>query len=267
MANRIRWRAWIVTLAASATVLMATATTRSQQQPMQPVDSIPFWGGEGTWANQFFSGSNKPSLPRQGDWAEVIMANGRWVVIQNAQGQQFPVAFEAIRQFVVRWPTRLDTTAPDAFVEATGVDLGTNTLSTDHVDVYEGSARSLVTPAMFNLSGANRVLTPLDANQAPAYGMYFPFSPLEAGIPQRIHIVGNILGLDPLRLGAGGNLWVNVVPSPDGLNVTQVTLGTPAHVKKGDLVYFIPDSAGPKSLNISRLILYKKIPLRAYTND
>jgi len=251
-------------VAASATVLAATATTRSQQV-MQPVDSIPFWGGEGTWANNYFSGMNKPSLPRQGDWAEVIMTNGRWVVLQNAQGQQFPVAFEAIRQFVIRWPTRLDIIAPDALVEATGVDLGTNSLSTDHIDVYEGAARSLVSPAIFTLSGANRVLTPLDANQAPAYGQVFPFAPMEVGIPQRVHVVGNVLGLDPLRLGAGGNNWVNVLPSADGLNVTQVTTGQPSHVKKGDLVYFIPDSAGPKSLTIARFILYKKIPLRAYT--
>jgi hypothetical protein len=195
------------------------------------------------------------------------MTNGRWVVIQNAQGQQFPVAFEAIKQFVVRWPTRLDIVAPDALVEATGIDLGTNSLSTDHVDVYEGTARTLVSPAIFNLSGANRVLTPIDANQSPVYGQFFPFAPFEGGMLQRIHVVGNILGLDPLRLGAGGNNWVNVLPSPDGLNVTQVTPGQPAYVKKGDLVYFIPDSAGPKSLTIGRLILYKKMPLRAFTGD
>ena len=270
MANRVRRRAWMVAL--TATVTVVAATTTQSQQIMSPADapwgnSIPLWGGEGTFANQFFSGMNRPNLPRQGDWAEVIMANGRWLVIQNAQGQQFPVAFEAIRQYVVRWPTRLDIVAPEALVEATGVDLGTNTLSTDHVDVYEGSARSMVSPAMYNLTGANRVLTPIDANQSPVYGMFMPFAPLEGGIPQRIHIVGNILGLDPLRLGAGGNNWVNVLPSVEGLNVTQVTPGTPAYAKKGDLVYFIPDSAGPKSLNISRLILYKKMPLRAYTGN
>ncbi len=263
MANRVRRRAGM------AALMMAAAFTaaRAQGPVQQPVDSIPFWGGEGTWANQFFYGQNKPTISRQGDWAEVIMANGRWVVIQNAQGQQFPVAFETIRQFVVRWPARLDIVAPDALVEATGVDTGTNTLATDHLDVYEGSARTMVSPAIFNLFGSNRVLTPLDANQAPAYGSYFPFAPTEAGIPARIHVVGNIMGFNPLRLGVQGNNWVNVIPSPDGLNVTQVTLGTPAHVKKGDLVYFIPDVFGPKSLSISRLILYKKIPLRAYTGN
>ncbi len=99
------------------------------------------------------------------------------------------------------------------------------------------------------------------------YGTYFPFAPMEAGIPARIHVVGNILGLDPLRLGAQGNNWVNVLPAPDGLNVTHVTMGQPAYVKKGDLVYFVPDEAGPKSLTMSRFILYKKIPLRAFAAD
>jgi hypothetical protein len=272
MANRVRRRALVATLAASVVVLAATATTRSQQVMQPPAtgqlwgDSIPLWGGEGTFANQFFSGMNRPSLPRQGDWAQVIMANGRWLVIQNARGQQFPVAFEAIRQYVVRWPTRLDLAAPGALVEATGVDLGTNSLSTDHVDVYEGAAQALVSPAMYNLTGANRVLTPIDANQAPVYGMYMPFAPME-GFLQRIHIVGSILGLDPLRLAAPGNNWVSVLPSSDGFTVTQVTTGQPSYAKKGDLVYFIPDSAGPKSLTISRLILYKKMPFRVYTGD
>jgi hypothetical protein len=269
MANRVRRRVWMTALTTSATVILAVAMARAQQPDptRQPIDSIPFWGGEGTWANQFFYGQNKPSISRQGDWAEVIMANGRWVVIQNAQGQQFPVAFETIRQFVIRWPARLDIVGPDALVEATGVDTGTNTLQTDHLDVYEGSARTMVTPAIFNLFGANRVLTPLDANQAPVYGTYFPFAPTEAGIPARIHVVGNIMGFNPLRLGVQGNNWVNVLPSSDGLNVTQVTPGTPAYVKKGDLVYFVPEQAGPKSLTVSRLILYKKIPVRAYTGD
>ncbi len=267
MANRVRLRAWMATPMAAAALAAVLATARGQNPAQQPVDTVPFFGGEGTWANQFFYGTNKPTVSRQGDWAEVIMANGRWVVIQNAQGQQFPVAFDAIRQFVVRWPTRIDLVAPDALVEATGVDTGTNTLQTDHLDVYEGASRSLVSPAMFNLFGSNRVLNPLDANQGPMYGTYFPFAPMEAGIPARIHVVGNILGLDPLRLGAGGNNWVNVLPSAEGLNVTQVTTGTPAYAKKGDLVYFIPDSAGPKSLTVSRFILYKKIPLRAFAGD
>jgi hypothetical protein len=273
MAIRVRRQALVSALAATVVVLAATATTRSQQaMPPNGNDplwgnSVPLWGGEGTFANQYFSGMNRPSLPRQGDWAEVIMANGRWMVIQNAQGQQFPVAFEAIRQYVVRWPTRLDLVSPNALVEATGIDLGTNSLSTDHVDVYEGGATSLVSPAMYNLTGANRTLTALDANQAPVYGMYMPFAPMDGSFGQRIHIVGSILGLDPLRLASPGNNWANVLPSSDGFTVTQVTTGQPSYAKKGDLVYFIPDSAGPKSLTISRLILYKKMPFRAYTGD
>jgi hypothetical protein len=88
--------------------------------------------------------------------------------------------------------------------------------------------------------------------------------PFEYAIPPRLHVVGNILAVDPLRVGIDGNNWAVILPADDGLNMTQVTVGTPTYVKKGDLVYYIPDSAGPKSLVASRVILYKKIPLREY---
>jgi hypothetical protein len=274
MADRVRRRAWTAALAASATTiglvlaLALAGPTPGRSQVMQPVPNVPFWGGESTWANNFFSGMNKPMMPRQGDWAEVIMVNGRWMVLQNAAGQQYPLAFEAIRnnQFFARWPIRIDLAAPDALVEATGSDLGSNVLQTDQVDVYEGGARNLVSPAWFNLSGANRQLTWVDANQAPAYGQTFPFSPME-GLNQRIHIVGPVVGLGPLQLLAPGNFPVTVTPSPDGINVTQVTLGAPALVKKGDLVYVIADRLDPKTVTAARVVLYKSMPLAAYTGN
>lgn len=71
MANRVRRQALVSALAALVVVLAATATTRSQQamppDPNGPLwgNSIPLWGGEGTFANQYFSGMNRPSLPRR----------------------------------------------------------------------------------------------------------------------------------------------------------------------------------------------------------
>src|SRR4051794_36633203 len=45
-----------------------------------------------------------PDLPPQGAWGEVINATSRWIVIQNHQGQQFPIAVDDIQEFLIRWP-------------------------------------------------------------------------------------------------------------------------------------------------------------------
>jgi hypothetical protein len=262
MADRVRRRAWIATLLAGVAATATASTARGQV--LAPVDSPPFAFGEGAYAASLLGGMNKPSMPREGEWAEVIFANGRWVVLQNAAGQQFPLNYAEVRQFVIRWPTRLDFVDPTAYLEATGVDVGSNQLRTNHIDVYEGSARGMVSPVVLRLTGANRVLTPFDVDQQQTYGTIFPFMPFEMGIPPRIHVVGNILGADPLRVGIDGNNWATILPAADGLSMTQVTAGMPSQVKKGDLAYFIPDAAGAKSLTVARLILYKKVPLRNY---
>jgi hypothetical protein len=259
MADRVRRLAWMASLFAGL------AVTTARGQVLEPIDTPPLAFGEGSYASALLGGMNKPSVPRDGDWAEVIMTNGRWMVLQNAQGQQFPLSFGDIRQFVIRWPTRLDLVDPTAFLEATGVNAGSNQLRTNHIDVYEGTARTLVTPTVLTLFGANRVLTPFDVSQQSTYGTIFPMMPFEYAIPPRLHVVGNILGVDPLRVGVDGNNWAIILPADDGgLSMTQVTLGTPTYVKKGDLVYYIPDNAGPKSLVVTRAILYKKVPLREY---
>ena len=74
------------------------------------------------------------------------MANKRWMVVQNNFGQQFPIEMDAVAQFLIRWPTRLDALTGQSVVEAIGPDQGNNTLATDHVDVFEGADRDLVQP-------------------------------------------------------------------------------------------------------------------------
>lgn len=264
MATRLRRREWsaivVVSLVAAGPFLAA------RDGRTQAIDAPPMYGADGAFGARLLSGMNKPTVEPRGDWAEVIMANSRWLVVQNAAGQQFPISYDSIRQFVVRWPTRLDLVSPGSLLEVTGVDVGSNQMRANHIDVYEGNARTLVTPTMLRLFGANRVLNPLDVEQAQLYGAIFPFSPAETAMPPRIHVVGAILGLDPLRVGVEGNNWVAVLPSPDGLDMTQVTLGSPTHVKKGDPVYYIPENASTKTLSVSRLILYKKVFFRSFAD-
>ena len=266
MANRVRRSAWaasLLGLVAATALGLSARTARTQVQTPVGFDPADLIGADGSFANRLMGGMNKPRVDPKGDWAEVIMANARWIVVQNAAGQQFPISYDGIQQFVVRWPTQLNLLTPGALLEVTGVDIGSNRIQTNHIDVYEGTARSMVSPTMLRLFGANRVLTPFDLDQT-LYGGVIPFTGAESGIPPRIHAVGSVIGLDPLRVGVQGNNWVAVLPSDDGLDMTQVTTGTPAYVKRGDLAYIIPQAAGSKSLSVNRLILYKKVPFRAF---
>ncbi len=65
-------------------------------------------------------GANIPNLPPQGAWGEIINVTDRWMVVQNHAGQQFPIAFEDIQEFLVRWPSAIEEISPQALIEAVG---------------------------------------------------------------------------------------------------------------------------------------------------
>src|SRR4051812_12826321 len=106
------------------------------------VPRLPVWGQAfpGPFVNLTAGGLVPlPPPPPRGAWGEVIFANERWIVVQNNQGQQFPVSADSINQFLVRWPSTLNALTHQSWVEATGTDAGSMTVRTSHVDVYEGA--------------------------------------------------------------------------------------------------------------------------------
>ncbi|MBV8315078.1 MAG: hypothetical protein JOZ53_09080, partial [Planctomycetaceae bacterium] len=50
-----------------------------------------------------------PPPPPPGAWGEVIFSNAKWLVIQNHDGQQFPIDYQKLppMSFLVRWPSSL----------------------------------------------------------------------------------------------------------------------------------------------------------------
>ena len=84
------------------------------------------------------------------------MANNKWLVVQNHEGQQFPIAMDAVNQFLIRWPTKFQQLTPEYRVEAIGFAAGNNTVRTDHVDVFAGGDRSLVGPTYVQLQPGTR---------------------------------------------------------------------------------------------------------------
>jgi hypothetical protein len=247
------------------TAKLVVATMALVLAPLAP-SQAQFAGGGGfadMWSQNGLSGMVSPSLTPPGGWAKVLSITPKWMVIENQQGQQFPISFGEVQLFVIRWPTTFDQVSPGSLVEATGVDVGTNQLYTDHIDIYEGTANQLgVVPIIQTIIGFNRVLNAFDIEQHNTYGIdYFLYlTPAELQLPPRMHVVGPIVDLNPLRLGVGGGISIAVFPSAGSFFITSITPGSPSFVRKDDLVYFVPVEATPRSLVITQLVVYKKIP-------
>jgi hypothetical protein len=218
-----------------------------------------------------------PPPPPQGAWAEVIMATPKWLVVQNHQGQQFPIAMDAIGQFLIRWPYTLDELTEESVIEAIGPDLGSNTMRTEHVDVFEGADRSLVAPTYSSVLPNNRLVTAIDpgfnrfmngfdiGTQNLLYGWAYPIAPANATMPARLHVVGNAVNANPLRVSVLGNNFATILPvEPGGMSITRVTRGNSSFAEKGDLAYLMPLETTPRTVTLSQVVLYKKIPIRRF---
>lgn len=218
-----------------------------------------------------------PHLPPQGAWGEVINVTSRWIVIQNHSGQQYPVAIDDIGEFLVRWPYALGSLTNQSVVEAVGQEMGNNVLRTDHIDVFEGSDRSLVAPTYNSVlpnnalvttidPGFNRLMNPWDyGGQNLLYGWAYPVRSGVLGIPSRLHVVGVAFRQTPLQVALPGNNLATIMPiGPDGFTITQVTRGNINHVRKGDYAFMMPQQIGQRGLILAQLVLYKKIPFHQF---
>jgi hypothetical protein len=206
-----------------------------------------------------------------GEWAQVLSVTPKWMVIQNQRGQQFPVSLMQgnVRLFVIRWPIAPGSISPRAVAEVTGVDLVTNTVRATHLDIFEPDAQGLlngVWPSMTHLTGLNRIVNPYGVDRDNAYNgnsVIYPL-PIERFIPNRTHAVGPVVGVNPIRLALGNNNALTVMPAGTGLNITQVTAGSPSFVTPGDLAYVLVAGQTPKTLALSELVVYKTMPINQF---
>jgi hypothetical protein len=216
-----------------------------------------------------------PHLPPEGAWGEVINVTSRWIVIQNHTGQQFPIALEDIGEFLVRWPISLDVLTNQSVVEAVGLNEGNNVVQTEHVDVFEGGDRTLVSPTYNSPAPNNPFLTRIGSvfygvgNPATYQGQNMLSGwayPVNAGyftMPSRLHIVGNAINLNPLQIAIPGNNIATIVPAQN-FSATQVTRGNINHVRKGDYAFMMPQQIGQRGVILSQFVLYKSMPFRQF---
>lgn len=223
-----------------------------------------------------------PEMPPEGAWGEVINATDRWIVVQNHAGQQFPIALADIGQFLIRWPSSIDMLGAESLIEAYGRDVGSNTLETAHIDVYEGQDRNMVTPTWSrvlpqnaNLPTVNPVTTSIYNSimsswgfpgQLTLYGWAYPVAPSGGGqVPIPLHLVGTPIGRDPLRVALPGNNAAGIVPGQNvQFSVTQVTRGSMQYVRRGDFAFMTPVGVKRSGIVVSQLLLYKNIPFNRF---
>jgi len=211
-------------------------------------------------------------MPPRGTWAEIINVTPKWMVVQNEAGQQYPIAANQVHQFMVRWPMPAADILPQSMIEVTGTNVGSNIIVTDHVDVYEDAAQSLVTPTVMNLFGDYQALSYGNFQTLSAYGTAeqdpFGMGAFNASMggnnPERRHIVGRAMANDPIQVAGNGLNWFTIQPGLGGQSITQVTLGSNSYARRGDLVYVLPQNIGPKSVDVAQLVLYKKVPYRGF---
>jgi hypothetical protein len=259
---------------AATLVLIAAAGVGLKAWAQDPVNDVPAGApGLGLYYHMNKGGFQETIQKQSGQWAEVITATPKWIVVQDEDGKQYPIASDRVRQFLIRWPSSPALLTNASLVEVTGPDAGSNVIIADHIDQYEDGAQSLVSPTVnnhynnygFNYNyGYSQTLSPwnvapLGTFQSTYYGVPFGYAP-----PLPMHIVGRALGNDPVRIAGNGDNWYTLQPGSNGMSVTQVTVGNNSYAKRGDAVYLILDNISPRSLDVSQLILYKKIPLRAF---
>jgi hypothetical protein len=259
---------------AAAFVLFAATGLGLEAGAQDPINVVPanFPDLNHYWAMNK-GGFQDITKAKAGQWAQVINVTPRWIVVEDEDGRQYPIAADRVRQFLIRWPSSTALLSNASMVEVTGPDGGSNVIVAEHLDQYEGDAQSLVAPTVnnyynnygFNYNyGYSQTLSPwnvapMTTFQSTYYGMPFGYS-----APLPLHVVGRALANDPVRIAGNGDNWYTVQPSASGMTVTQVTIGNNTYARRGDLVYLVLDNMSPRSLDVAQLVLYKKIPLRSF---
>lgn len=207
-----------------------------------------------------------PSFGLEGPgWAEVLSVTPNWLVLQAADGRQYPISTAATGRFLVRWPILPTMVSPGALVEVEGTSPSVNMVMTNSVEVYEGAARGLVAPTYITPTDAG-ILRQYDAtytfgfDSMNQFWSLYPSQPAVAmnNVALLSYMVAPVVNIVPLMLGNPSNQAIRVVPANgQSYQMTRIAVGTIDQLKPGDLVYAVPQFANPKGMGLSVLIVYK----------
>ena len=216
---------------------------------------------------QNLASSNLPNFGLNGPgWAEVLSVTPKWVVLQAADGRQYPVSASALGRFIVRWPILPTMVSATAVVEAEGQSPSVNTVLTNYVEVYEGAARSFVSQTYITPTDAG-ILRQYDAtytfgfDSMNQFWSMYPSQPAVAmqNVQLLTYIVAPVVNIFPLMLGTPSNQAVRIAPANgQAYRMTRIVVGSIDQLRPGDLVYAVPADANTKGMALSVMIVYKK---------
>lgn len=212
------------------------------------------------------NGNDLPSFGLEGPgWAEVLSVTPKWIVLQTADGRQYPVSADSLGRFIVRWPILPSMVSSTALVEIEGSSPTVNLILTENVEVYEGAARNFVTPSFLTPTDGG-ILRQYDAtytfgfDSMNQFWSMYPSQPAVAmqNVPLMTYMVAPVANIVPLMLGTPSNQILRVAPANgQSYNLTRIVVGSVDQLRQGDLVYAVPQAATPKSMGLSVLIVYK----------
>jgi hypothetical protein len=203
-----------------------------------------------------------PKFAPQGDWLEVLTATPRWLVLQNQKGQQFPVDLDAVDLFLMRSPTTPERLGPDAWVAVFSLNRQSDRVVTDHLDVFQGAAKSLLpAPRRGPVNERGDYIFPLlmDTYET-GFGDDFRRWPVD-GLPEYLDLVGKIVQGRPLVVESPDNTRITVVGPQGPPALSLVTFGSSATVLPGDQAWCLITSATPRTLILEQLWIHKAVPL------
>jgi len=198
-------------------------------------------------------------------WAEVLSVTPRWVVLQSADGRQYPVDGASMGRFLVRWPITASMVSPTALVEVEGLSPSVNVVATNNVEVYEGAARSLVTQSYITPTEAG-ILRQYDATYTFGFdsmNQFWSLYPSQPAVSMNnvnllTYMVAPVVNTVPLMLGTPANQPVRVIPANgQNLQMTRIVVGTIDQLRPGDLIYAVPQFATNKAMSLSAAIVFK----------
>jgi len=225
--------------------------------------TLPLFSAGSAFAQQ---GQDFPAFGLEGaGWAEVLSVTPKWVVLQTADGRQYPVSSEAMGRFIVRWPILPTMVSATALVEVEGASPSVNMILTNNVEVYEGAARNFVQPSFLTPTDAG-ILRQYDAtytfgfDSMNQFWSLYPSQPAVGmtNVPLMTYMVAPVVNIVPLMLGTPSNQMLRVAPANgQSYNLTRIVIGSMDQLRPGDLVYAVPQAATPRSMGLSVMIVYK----------
>lgn len=206
----------------------------------------------------------QPRVAPAGFWTRALTVTPEWLVVENEEGQQFPIAIAAVKSYLVRLAITPNEIPPGSVAIFNALVGPTGELFTDQIDLPEGVLRAGLVPQSLTI-GANGLsyeeMILFNTITERIFGRGLAIAQF-AG-PTYRHTVGPVVNANPIRIEIPVGQFATVLPASPNFRVYRVRqdVGAFASVAPGDWVYIVPapnNPLAPESLVPAKMIVYKQ---------